>query len=764
MRRASLLAVSGLCLALPWTASAARVEPPPLPAEPAPPATSDPAAPAPGTGDAPTLPADPNAPPPAYAAPTDAAAPPATVEGAAGAEVSTAGVEGAVDAGTTAVPEPTPPPPKTEVGMVRGRREPVMNSLRGGVGLFHSTLADVGGRHTVRFRLHTDFFRDTAFVLPKGSENPDTHARVRGTINIGYSPFKWGELYMAVHSQANRNDRVQPGRQDPRQQFALGDLDFGIKGAHRMVKGGAIGVGGQMGIGLLSGPGRLLTDKVNFNIDALFTLDIRYLTKKAFPFRTTVNIGWMLDNSAKLYDFENAITDTTSREVSRFALGINASRVRMRYGFDFPMRLGKEKQFGLDPIAELSWDVATQEMTIFKQENATASPLPRGSMWATVGLRANVISGLHLDVAADIGMVSPNFEYGPPVAPWSVILGLGWAIDPNPVIKEVPNPNPVVENPPAVIDGRVVGQVLDVSGAPVANAMVRFPGAATNAILTDEAGNFTSYRFPEGPVTIQVEMQNKATKEVTAEVKPGEDTPLTITMDVANTPPVALVEGSFVDDAGAPVLVSLAVSGQGIDEPFPSDANGVLRLELPLGEYTAVARAQGFDDAPLRFTVVAGEQATVVKATMVRSVPPKTPNIKAKGKSLRIKKPIKYDGNAPSEKTLPLLDELAAFLRAHPEYEEIEIGVHSDDRGNPKQKTTERADNIRNYLLGKGVSPERVTAVGFGASRPVAVNMTASGRAKNNRTVLRVTKYTKPAASAAAPAPAPAPAAEPAPK
>jgi outer membrane protein OmpA-like peptidoglycan-associated protein len=117
----------------------------------------------------------------------------------------------------------------------------------------------------------------------------------------------------------------------------------------------------------------------------------------------------------------------------------------------------------------------------------------------------------------------------------------------------------------------------------------------------------------------------------------------------------------------------------------------------------------------------------------------------ARGKSLRLKKGIKYDGNNPSEKTLPLLDELAGFLRAHPEYEEIEIGVHSDDRGNPKQKTTERADNVRNYLLSKGVGPERIKATGFGASRPVAVNMTAAGRAKNNRTVLRATKYTRPA-------------------
>ena len=746
MRRATVLAVSGICLSVPWIASAAPAEPAPTETTPVPdPGAPDPGA-APADGAAPTDTAPP-ALPDASTPGAEAAPPPEPVP--AGAEAgatldlgSDTGASASADGATT---EPTAAPaPANEPGLVRGRREPAVNSLRGGLGLYNSTLADVGGKNTVRFRLHTDFFRRTGFIYDSADNGADEHSRVRGTINLGYSPFKFLEVFLAIHSAANRNTRNQPNRQDPPQQFALGDLDFGVKGAHRMVRGGAIGIGGQVGLGLISGPGRLLTNKVNFNIDLLFTLDVRYLTKRQFPFRFTTNLGWILDNTGKLYDFEK-VNDPTSREVSRFALGIQPSRMRMRYGFDFPFRLGKEKQFGLDPIAEVSWDIATAEMTAFRQEGATASPLPRSSLWATLGLRANVVSGLHLDVAADIGMVSPNFEYGPPVAPWQVILGLGWAIDPNPVVKEVPTADPTPVDAPAVIDGRIVGQVVDSTGAPVANAKVRFPGSATNAILTDEGGNFTSFRFPEGAVSINVELPNKATKDVSADVKPGEDTALTITMDVANTPPVGILDGAFTDEAGAPIAVTLSVSGMGVNEPFQSNESGLIRLELPAGDYTALAQAAGFDDKPLTFTVAAGDQPVSVKGQLVRSVPLSTPNVVARGKSIRLKKGIKYDGNSPSEKTLPQLDELAAFLRAHPEYEEIEIGVHSDDRGNPKEKTTERADNVRNYLLGKGVSPDRVKAVGYGASRPVAVNMTAAGRAKNNRTALRATKYTKPA-------------------
>lgn len=734
MRRASLLALSGICFGLPALVSAAAAEPPPLPESSPPPPTE-------GSAGPPSLP-DTGAPAEGAATGGDAGAS-GEASGAAGADLSAGTADvGPADAPLVDVPTPAPAATEKQPGMVQGRREPQVNSLRGGLGLFHTSLADAGARNTVRFRLHTDFFRKTGFIYDSADNGPDEHGRVRGTVNIGYSPLKFLELFLAVHSQANRNSRAQPGRQDPVNQFALGDLDFGIKGAHRMVRGGAVGVGGQIGIGLLSGTNRLLTDRVNFNIDALFTLDVRHLTKKQVPVRFSTNIGWILDNSGKLVDFEK-FSDATSREVTRFALGVGPSRVRMRYGLDFPVRLGKEGRFGLDPIVELAWDVATAEMTAFRQPGATPSPLPRSSLWGTVGVRANVISGLHLDAAVDIGMVSPNFEYGPPVAPWQVILGLGWAIDPNPIVKEVPAPTPVDSGPPpAVIDGRVVGQVVDSTGAPVAGAKVRFPGAANNAILTDDQGNFTSYRFPEGQVTLVAEMPNKATKEFTAEVKAGEDTQMTLQMDVPNAPPAGILDGAFTDEAGAPIVVTLHVTGNGVDEPFTSTEGGLIRLELPAGEYNAIARADGFEDRPIRFTVTPGEQFTTVKEQLARAVPPSTPNVLAKGKKLRLKKSIRYTANnAVDDKSAPLLDELAAFLRAHPEYEAIEIGVHTDDRGNPKERSGARADAVRNALLAKGVSPDRVTAVGFGDNSPIAVNLTAAGRAKNNRTVLRVTRY-----------------------
>jgi outer membrane protein OmpA-like peptidoglycan-associated protein len=619
-------------------------------------------------------------------------------------------------------------------GVVRGRREHLMPQNRGAIGLFNTALPDVGGKYTFRFRLHTDFFRKEGFMY-KSEAGDDKHARVRGGVTLGFTPFEWGELFFSVNSQANRNERNQEGRQDQDTMFALGDIDFGAKGAHRFKNG--IGLGGQVGLGLLSGSERLFTDGVNFWIDGLFAVDVRYLTKKQFPFRFTTNIGWMLDNSLTVADF-GAIRDDVSREVTRFSLGANHNRLRMRYAVDFPIRLGKERQFGIDPIIEWAWDVSTQEEILaFGRGDAEPSPLPRSSQWLTLGLRANVVSGLHVDAAADIGMVSPSFEFGPAVPPWQVTLGLGWSFDPNPIVKEVAadGPPPPPPAPQKIAEGRIVGQVVDASGAPVPDARVSFPGLTSTAVVTDANGNFTSFRFPAGQIPVQVSVNGQMVSEAAAEVADGEDTPLTIQLTEGAAVATGIMQGAIVDANGAGVAASMQVVGNGVDQAFPANESGLIALELNEGQYRATVTAPGYNEKTVNFTVTAGGEAQV-NVTLEAAGPVETPNVSQRGKSIRLKGQIRYDGDSVSPKSHALLDELAVFIKGHTEIGSVLIGVHTDDQGAAMNRSTARADSVKAYLVSKGVSSARLNTKGYGASRPVAVNMTAAGRAKNNRTVL----------------------------
>ncbi len=71
----------------------------------------------------------------------------------------------------------------------------------------------------------------------------------------------------------------------------------------------------------------------------------------------------------------------------------------------------------------------------------------------------------------------------------------------------------------------------------------------------------------------------------------------------------------------------------------------------------------------------------------------------------------------------------------------IELSSHTDNLGDNDynlQLSKERADNVVQYLISKGISKDRLIARGYGSGRPVASNETEEGRARNRRTEIRI--------------------------
>ncbi len=82
------------------------------------------------------------------------------------------------------------------------------------------------------------------------------------------------------------------------------------------------------------------------------------------------------------------------------------------------------------------------------------------------------------------------------------------------------------------------------------------------------------------------------------------------------------------------------------------------------------------------------------------------------------------------------LDEFGDYLKLNPKMK-VEIQGHTDNVGNEadnKLLSDKRANNVKNYLEKKGITAGRVTAKGYGASKPMADNNTVEGKAKNRRT------------------------------
>lgn len=88
----------------------------------------------------------------------------------------------------------------------------------------------------------------------------------------------------------------------------------------------------------------------------------------------------------------------------------------------------------------------------------------------------------------------------------------------------------------------------------------------------------------------------------------------------------------------------------------------------------------------------------------------------------------------------PVIDELVAYLNRKDD-EKIELGGHTDNVGAAASNlklSQDRANAVRDYLLSKGIDGARVTAKGYGMTKPIASNKTAAGKAQNRRTEVKI--------------------------
>ncbi len=87
------------------------------------------------------------------------------------------------------------------------------------------------------------------------------------------------------------------------------------------------------------------------------------------------------------------------------------------------------------------------------------------------------------------------------------------------------------------------------------------------------------------------------------------------------------------------------------------------------------------------------------------------------------------------------LKKAIAFIRKYPGYK-VKLEGHTDGIGSDEYNqrlSVRRAEAVKNYLIKAGaVSADRITAEGFGKTRPVASNKTKQGRAKNRRTEILI--------------------------
>lgn len=85
------------------------------------------------------------------------------------------------------------------------------------------------------------------------------------------------------------------------------------------------------------------------------------------------------------------------------------------------------------------------------------------------------------------------------------------------------------------------------------------------------------------------------------------------------------------------------------------------------------------------------------------------------------------------------LDDLVQLMNENAEYN-VHMEGHTDSRGTSEynmQLSKNRVYAVFYYLIGKGVSPDRLSVSFFGESRPIASNLNESGRQQNRRVEMK---------------------------
>ncbi|PCI18896.1 MAG: flagellar motor protein MotB [Piscirickettsiaceae bacterium] len=93
-----------------------------------------------------------------------------------------------------------------------------------------------------------------------------------------------------------------------------------------------------------------------------------------------------------------------------------------------------------------------------------------------------------------------------------------------------------------------------------------------------------------------------------------------------------------------------------------------------------------------------------------------------------------------------VLDELSVMLNNHPSKVLVEGHTDNEAIATPRflsnwELSSARASSVTRHLIAMGISPNRLSAIGYADTRPVEKNNTVLGRAKNRRVELVLTAF-----------------------
>lgn len=168
-----------------------------------------------------------------------------------------------------------------------------------------------------------------------------------------------------------------------------------------------------------------------------------------------------------------------------------------------------------------------------------------------------------------------------------------------------------------------------------------------------------------------------------------------------------------------------SISGRFFDSTFTFSIFGS-------SSYQIRATADGYIDG----TAIVDPKTMDASQRVVRDIV-----LTKKGGSIVLDRLIFEQGKATiSKESYPSLDEVAVMLTERPSIV-IQLEGHTDNVGNAKlnlKLSQDRVDNVKKYLVSKGIAKNRISTKAFGGSKPLVQGNSLEARAKNRRVEMRI--------------------------
>ena len=679
------------------------------------------------------------------------------------------------DEGDEPAADPKPEEPAAEAPKVLeetpvGGRPPINRraaSIDGPMGLDRVWSADTGNAGTFRLRFGLRSFSADDFPT-QGSASTFTGT----SFALAYTPIESLETWLRVTSTSNDNPDGRPSLLQTQ-----GDIDLGLKGGVFVTPNIGLALAG--GLRLVSGLGSsgFDLDGLSYELRALFTADFH--RDDTAPVRVLVDVGFTGEGSEAVFANQAQEPDPIQE------WGLQAyryDRLMIGLGLEFPA-----SEY-VSPFLE--YRIGTPFLVELSRRGRDSDEFDFNTVPHTIagGVRAFPLEEMALDLVFRQGLSDNVFTGVAATPPWEIVFGLTYTLDPRPQIIER---KVEAEAPKAVAEAlsAVRGRVIDsATKKPIKGAIIEWRGSDLSPQVTDSDGRFEGYRFKPGKARLRVSAEGyirSKTKKLT--IKQGKDRKVTLKL---KADPASLngelsveVKGPRGKPMGANVTVSDEKNTSGDSLP-----GAPFKATLKAGRYVLTVDTKGFKTIQRPISIEGGKPKAVTipmqkgKGVIMlgldglpatapaplsggRAGPVSTPRYTAtpaasgggggggggasiKGNSIRTRGPIEFEGETArlTSKSRNTLNGVAALLKRNSGVKKVRVDAHTDGQGDAAQKRTlsiKRAQSVKSYLVSRGVARSRLATKGFGADKPIAPNMSARGRAQNNRIDLAILEMDK---------------------